>query len=448
MMRERELHNIRQDYQHLQNWMDRVQQITAVLSGLDSADEAFAPLLDALIAESSYEFAAILDPINCYETGIELSADGTKKLRYFADLVYQDADVKVVTSDELELPTLNWLMLGPVCKPNVLNQVEFVIAVGRSERTVGYFPPPWTREIRLFQHLLSSVGHVHQALVTRSELFAERNMLKFRVDDATTQLQEALAIANQTRDEAERANQAKSEFLAMFSHELKTPLNTILAYQDLLVEECQELRHINYLPDLYRLGQCAHQLLSMINDILDLSRAESKRLEMYGESFDVVAEIKAITELHSPLIHQNNNHLNLDLPNEPILIWSDLVKFKQIIRNLLSNASKFTSDGSITIRAALSGSSASEPKDELQHWVRIEVHDTGIGMSEEQCAKIFQPFMQADTSISRKFGGTGLGLAICKQFCEYLGGNIAVQSVLEKGCSFVVTLPCHPLSVT
>jgi len=240
----------------------------------------------------------------------------------------------------------------------------------------------------------------------------------------------------EARHDAEAANSAKSQFLASMSHELRTPLNAILGYSEMLQEEAAERGQPDLVPDLQKIQVAGKHLLTLINDVLDLSKIEAGRMEFQPETFDVREAIHAVVETMRPLVAKNRNRLDVRIAADAGLMHADLTRTRQVLLNLLSNASKFTEDGVITLelrRDAADGAA----------WLVFRVSDTGIGMTPEQMTRIFQAFSQAEASTSRRYGGTGLGLAISKRFCELMGGDIAVESVVGKGSTFSVRLPAQ-----
>ncbi len=238
------------------------------------------------------------------------------------------------------------------------------------------------------------------------------------------------------KEAAEAANRAKSTFLANMSHELRTPLNAVIGYADMLEEEFQDLGHTDLLPDLHKIRDAGNHLLDMISDILDLSKIEAGRMELDLERFDLSTLVQEVVAAVQPRVAKNANILTVDLPDDLGRMHADPSKVRQIVLNLLSNAAKFTAEGSIS----LSVTRYQEPNTDLD-WVRFQVSDTGIGMSPAQVDMLFQPFTQADASITRKYGGTGLGLAISQLFCQMMGGAIDVDSRLDQGSTFTVRLP-------
>ncbi|MBE7472532.1 MAG: hypothetical protein DPW09_07115 [Anaerolineae bacterium] len=265
---------------------------------------------------------------------------------------------------------------------------------------------------------------------------------------------EELALA---RDQALEANRAKSVFLANMSHELRTPLNAIIGYSEMLQEELEDLGQDEFVPDLQKINSAGKHLLALISDILDLSKIEAGRMDLFLESFAVAPVIKDVVTTIQPLIQKNNNTLEVHCAEDVGLMHADLTKVRQIIFNLLSNASKFTERGTITLmverRKAQSG--AIKVENELhpsafsphpsQEWLIFGVSDTGIGMTSEQMENLFQEFTQADASTTRKYGGTGLGLTISRRFCHMMGGEIEVESEPGHGSTFTVWLPAQVL---
>ena len=233
---------------------------------------------------------------------------------------------------------------------------------------------------------------------------------------------------------ADAANQAKSSFLANMSHELRTPLNAILGYSEMLQEEAEDKGQNDFLPDLGKIHAAGTHLLELINAVLDISKIEAGKMELYLETFSVAKIAQDVTSIILPLTQKNNNELITTVSEDAGTMHADLTKVRQSLFNLLSNASKFAHQG--VIRMDITREAASEGD-----WIVFRVSDSGIGMTREQMDKLFEAFTQADASTTRKFGGTGLGLAISRRFCRMMGGDITVESEVGKGSTFTVRLP-------
>ncbi len=238
---------------------------------------------------------------------------------------------------------------------------------------------------------------------------------------------------------AEAANQAKSTFLANMSHELRTPLNAIIGYSEMLQEEAQDLGYDDFIPDLQKINAAGKHLLGLINDILDLSKIEAGRMQLYLETFNVAELVRDTVATIQPLIEKNANVLQVNCPPDIGEMYADQTKVRQGLFNLLSNAAKFTQNGTITL--SVERRTAGEESGALYPMLYFTVSDTGIGMTAEQINKLFQPFMQADASTTRKYGGTGLGLTITRHFCQMMGGDITVTSEAGRGSTFTIRLP-------
>jgi len=243
--------------------------------------------------------------------------------------------------------------------------------------------------------------------------------------------QEELRLA---KEAAEEANRAKSAFLANMSHELRTPLNAIIGYSEMLQEEAADLGQEGLTPDLQKIQAAGKHLLALINDILDLSKIEAGRMDLFLETFDVALMIQDAAMTIQPLVEKNYNTLAIHCADDLGTMRADLTKVRQSLFNLLSNACKFTAQGTITLAVSR------ETVDEAV-WLTFRVADTGIGMTPEQMGKLFQAFVQADASTTRQYGGTGLGLTITQRFCQMMGGDITVESALGQGSTFTIRLP-------
>jgi len=239
----------------------------------------------------------------------------------------------------------------------------------------------------------------------------------------------AEAAMAEARNLAEHANETKSEFLANMSHELRTPLNAIIGYAQILQEDMEDAGQTQSLPDLKRIETAGKHLLGLINDILDLSKIEAGRMEVYLESVDIRRLLEDLQSLTQPLASQRGNRLEVVVPPGPLTVKTDYTKLKQCLLNLISNACKFTQSGRVLLEVSLPPG----------HMV-FRVSDSGIGMTQEQLGRLFQAFSQADASTTREYGGTGLGLAITRRLCRLLGGDVSVESTPGVGSVFTITL--------
>jgi PAS domain S-box-containing protein len=273
-----------------------------------------------------------------------------------------------------------------------------------------------------------------RAVPLRDEASAIREWVGINID--ITERKQAELEIEAARDAAEKANLAKSQFIANMSHELRTPLSAVIGYSEMLGEEIEDVGADHLLGDVRKIEASARHLLSLINDVLDLSKIEAGRMTVSGETFAVRAMLDDVVASVDALVAKRSNKLALDVADNLGEMWSDQVKIRQCLMNLIGNASKFTEAGTITLAVR-------REEKEGQGWLTFAVTDTGIGMSPDQLAKLFQRFTQADDSTTRQFGGTGLGLAITRAFCRQLGGDVAVTSEVGRGSTFTIHLPAE-----
>jgi signal transduction histidine kinase len=286
---------------------------------------------------------------------------------------------------------------------------------------------------RALAHLAYGDFSSHVVVPNRDEF----GTLSMNLNAMSDQLERAQIEIAEARDQAVQANQAKTSFLANMSHELRTPLNAIIGYSEMLQEEAEDLQQESFTPDLRKIQSAGKHLLDLINSILDLSKIEAGKMDLYYETFALPEMIEDVTAVVEPLMAKNANTLLIHCPSGIGLLEADLTKVRQSLFNLLSNAGKFTKQG--TIRLEVRREPDRDPAG--PDWVIISVRDSGIGMSPEQQARLFQPFSQADVSTTRQFGGTGLGLVITRHFCRMMGGDVTVQSAAGEGTAFTIRLP-------
>jgi signal transduction histidine kinase/DNA-binding response OmpR family regulator len=293
--------------------------------------------------------------------------------------------------------------------------------------------------IDAFNVMLADIQQRDSALTEANKKTEEANtMLEQRVDARTAELLKATKEAQEAREAAEVANQTKSAFLANMSHELRTPLNAIIGYSEMLREEAEDLGEEAFVADLNKVHSAGKHLLGLINDVLDISKIESGKMDLYLETFDITQLVKEVANTITPLVQKNNNVLEIACPPDIGNIHADMTKVRQGLFNLLSNASKFTTKGKITLEVVKEKTAGAE-------WVYFNIIDTGIGMTDEQMERLFQAFVQADAGTTKKFGGTGLGLAITRHFSRMMGGDTTVRSVFGRGSTFTIRLPAKVL---
>jgi signal transduction histidine kinase/CheY-like chemotaxis protein len=266
---------------------------------------------------------------------------------------------------------------------------------------------------------------------TREQLVEELQEHSARLEETVAQRTAELKGAMEA---AEEASNAKSSFLANMSHELRTPMNAIIGYSEMLMEDAEDSGNEDAVEDLKKIHAAGKHLLSLINDVLDLSKIEAGRMDLFLETFDVGTMIGEVVSTIDALIAKNANELVLDIDASLTKMHADLTKIRQGLFNLLSNAAKFTHEGTVTLRVTREQEDGAE-------WAVFSVRDSGIGIPPEKVDHVFEEFSQADESTTRNFGGTGLGLAITKRFCQMMGGDVTLESEVGAGSCFTIRVP-------
>lgn len=341
--------------------------------------------------------------------------------------LFEDSQLTLVASRSLSQPDLN---LACANKGERLRQVIFANPSIHHDEEEGQYLVPIVLDGHVLGVVLLYVG-VNHRLDEKELVFLDTSAHTIAGIIRRYNVQQEIIAA---KDLAEEANKAKSMFLANMSHELRTPLNAIIGYSEMLQEEAEDLGEESFVEDLKKINSAGKHLLSLINDILDLSKIEAGKMDIYEETFDVAGTIQDVANTIFPLVEKSGNTLVVNCPSDIGTMHTDLTKLRQSLFNLLSNANKFTHEG--TIELTVSGTT-----EDTNAFVQFEVKDSGIGMTEEQLARLFQAFSQADASTTRKYGGTGLGLAITRHFCRMMGGDITVTSEYGKGTTFTFYLP-------
>lgn len=264
----------------------------------------------------------------------------------------------------------------------------------------------------------------------------ETQKARLQLQKARVEIQKHKLEAQRAKVQAQAATQAKAQFLANMSHELRTPMNAIIGYTEILQEDARDQGYDDFIPDLQKIHGASYHLLDLINNLFDMSKIESSKMELYIETFDIAPMIQDIVATITPLLEKQANALKVNCDNALGTMTTDLTKVRQNLLNLLSNANKFSKQNNILLVVTR------ETIEDID-WITFQVSDQGIGMTAVQMQKLFQAFTQVDSSPTRRYGGSGLGLAITKQFCQIMGGDITVQSQFGQGSTFIMRLPAE-----
>ena len=311
----------------------------------------------------------------------------------------------------------------------VTEKKDYLIRAKKSsDDEVGALIGAFNEMLAVIQQRDAELQHANDML----EVYNEN--LEKKVEEWTADLVRATAEAQEARTTAEEANRTKSAFLANMSHELRTPLNAIIGYSEMLQEDARDMGQEEFVADLQKIHNAGKHLLGLINDVLDISKIEAGKMDLFLETIDVSGMIEDVVSTITPLVQKNGNTLSVECEASLGPMRADATKVRQALFNLLSNSCKFTDKGVITLQVLR------ERGNGAGHFV-FRVRDSGIGMTPEQINKLFKAFTQADASTTRKYGGSGLGLAITRHFCQMMGGDVTVESEPAKGSTFTIRLP-------
>lgn len=406
--------------------------------------------LDRDVTTSTQLFRQITADLDAIITRIgDSSADGLMRARQQLRVVSEQSTIALVLTGIMALSItvlaaiqLNRRIMEPLSQ---LTRAAQRIGRGELERPVERFGRDEFGTLAvafndMAAELRELIGSLEQRVTDRTQLLEAELSERRRVE---SELQQAKEVA-------EVANRAKSAFLANMSHELRTPLNAIIGYSEMLQEEATDLGQEELVPDTQKIQAAGKHLLYLINDILDLSKIEAGKMELTPELFEINAMVHEVKLTVAPLMQKHRNTLVLDSPETIGSLYADETRVRQMLLNLLSNASKFTENGLVTLKIQrFEAGEVQYPELDQQPTILFEVTDTGIGMTQEQISRLFQSFTQADSSTTRKYGGTGLGLTITRRFAEMMGGIVGVKSTPGQGSTFSIWLPvATPLPVT
>jgi PAS domain S-box-containing protein len=425
-----------------------LQELTSYANQLAGGDRIAAP--ESLRAGTQQDevgqlakaFEVMVREVSNREQRLLLAEEGLRRSeQHFRSLIENASDVISLLDARGEIrygsPALERVLGYPVAE---LTGTEFLRLVHEEDRSaasqgLGLTGPASPEPIEFrFRH---RQGNWRLLEATSADLRDDPSVRGLVITCRDITDRKRLDELEKAKEAAEQANRAKSQFLANMSHELRTPLNAIIGYSEMLGEEAEDAGVESFVGDLEKINSSGKHLLELINAILDLSKIEADRMELYLEEFAVAAMIRDVAAIIQPLVKKKANTLVLTGSDQLGTMRADLTKLRQCLFNLLSNACKFTEKGEIMLAAERNTDPVGVD------WITFRIGDTGIGMTPEQLGKLFQPFTQADASTTRKYGGTGLGLTISRRFCRMMGGDITVASTPGQGTIFTMSLPAQ-----
>jgi signal transduction histidine kinase/ActR/RegA family two-component response regulator len=378
-----------------------------------------------LIIDNNKQLSTLLTSIQQHLQAQIFQTDSSK-----AALKYLEQETIDLIIIELQTPDLDSLQIAKITQTGK-NPPPVTLLITATENNHSEIINKITNSLKLAKHNQQLWQNLQQQLEekTYESIQANKNLKQEIIE--RQQVEQALKYA---KEKAEQASRSKNQFLANMSHELRTPLNAIIGYAEILREEATEIEPDTLIADLTKIHEAGKHLLGLISDVLDLTKIESGTMSLSIETFDLIPLLEEIVEISKQMAEKRANILSVNLTQPLGKMSTDKLKLRQALLNLLSNAAKFTENGNIEFIVNSEWRNSGE-------WLIFQVVDEGIGMTEDQQKRLFQPFIQADASTTRRYGGTGLGLALTKEFIEMMGGSIEVSSEFGQGSIFTLSLP-------